>query len=317
MPGSLAEGQPTEKTPLGNELLYGERTVFAPGARIQMNIVPMFLNFMVPWLVFLLTAGLTGFWLMYAFPILVWTAITLMGVMCAAFVFGAIWARRKLPEPTWYSYTALVLTLMTIFGTMFGRYIYNTYTKNYYEIKQLKVLSHIDASQEHGQNLIDAGVMYFAPENKVNTEMSWHFKHHHIYCVAPVVTNKSVPNTQSYDFWAVGKDCCSIGSPDFRCGRPADPNVRAGIRLFKEEELPFFRLAVQQAETLYNVRATHPIFMYWVEDPLGTIEDAFKRAAALFLRGIGLALLGNALLVVLVAFKYSWIGRGQYALYSF
>merc|ERR1719321_1955696 len=92
------------------------------------------------------------------------------------------------------------------------------------------------------------------------------FRDYKLFCVAPIVIGTAP--LQNYDFFAVGTDCCNGVASDFRCGDYNKPNARAGLRLMREEERAYYRLAVQQAEAAYNIRSAHPLFFEWLEDPL-------------------------------------------------
>merc|ERR1719343_1541480 len=109
------------------------------------------------------------------------------------------------------------------------------------------------------------------------------FKNEDTYCVAPVTSrfhNLTARGRVVYDFWAVGTNCCSGNGNDFHCGDYTGKKARAGLRVMQDDLRGFFRLAVQQAESAYNIKAVHPIFLYWLEDPTFEArsyrEDGFK-----------------------------------------
>ena len=67
--------------------------------------------------------------------------------------------------------------------------------------------------------------------------------------MAPIVVGNGT--LESYDFWAVGLNCCSSNTGDYRCGEFSNPAAQSGLRLMDQREADFFRLAVQQAEASY------------------------------------------------------------------
>merc|ERR1719272_157034 len=92
-----------------------------------------------------------------------------------------------------------------------------------------------------------------------------------MYCVAPIMSPGKA--SASYDFWAIGRNCCTGAANNFACSEIGEedahiqPNrTTGGLRLLSSTELPFYKLAVTQAMTKYGVKSAHPIFVHWVQD---------------------------------------------------
>jgi hypothetical protein len=169
-----------------------------------------------------------------------------------------------------------------ISGTAVGHENFRLLAQPYYQIMDLKVIGHLVPSIEYGQDVLDAGIVYFAEGSKIDRHRAWHFKQGTLYCVAPVVSNRTEhPATSTFDFWVVGKDCCNVGASDFFCGAWHAHGAHSAIRALDEESLKYYTLAVEQAKSLYGIAATHPIFLEWSSDPIrevnGWLNEAFRR----------------------------------------
>lgn len=97
----------------------------------------------------------------------------------------------------------------------------------YYDIENLNTYPSINPAQEKGQQYMDAGRVYFADGTHLDKDFAHAFMNLDLYCVAPIVNGDDPLET--YDFWAVGINCCSGVSPDFRCGEFNNPHARAGL----------------------------------------------------------------------------------------
>lgn len=139
-------------------------------------------------------------------------------------------------------------------------------------------------------------VFFFADGTGLDMRKAMGFKNLDIYCVAPII--KGDDKLAFYDFWAVGMNCCSGVSADFRCGEFNNPHARSGLRLMQSEQRPFYRLAVQQAEAAYNIKATHPIFFHWMQDPVAETDIFRDHGYRYYLIGIFSFFAFNAFCVV-------------------
>lgn len=289
------------------------RSVFTPGARIKMNIVPMFLGIFIPWGVFMLCCGVTSFELNYSNPSAVRGILALVFAIWAAAVVAAVWTRHRNPDPTWVTYMALAVGIAAVAGTICGEVSFSTYSVHYYRVHDLRVVSDVDASFTPGKNLLDAGIVHFAPGNHFDDLRSWHFRYDTTWCVAPVITNRTVPLAGSYDFWIVGKDCCSHDASDFRCGAWGSSHASGGVRVVDDDDLARYRLAVQQAQSLYGITSTNPVFLTWSADPASDVSIWAHQAYQRYLEQVAFALVCCVFSMCVAAVKFAFLGRGRSA----
>jgi hypothetical protein len=172
----------------------------------------------------------------------------------------------------------------------------------YRGLDRLSFQPDVNVATTPGRQLMDVGRIEFQNGTKLDLTKSMFFKNFDKYCVAPITIGGE--KLQSYDFWAIGLNCC--GEEGFRCGDFKNANAHSGLRLLRADQRSFYTLAVQQAEAAYNIKADYPLFFYWLRDPHTEAEayreDARKyfslglfafSACQLFLVSIGLVAFAN------------------------
>jgi hypothetical protein len=287
---------------------------FVPGKRFVINITGIFLNVLLPWFFFTVILYCVSFKFHYVHPDAMWATVCGLGFLIVAVPVGLWVTERNSYEPNWYKFTALVMLLAFSIAVSIGyaNYWYNTMI--FYNWQRLKIYPNVDPSKELGQNLMDAGTVYFAEGSTIDVGQSWHFMSDrawhgvHKYCVAPIVKG-GAPSSGSFDFWAIGMDCCSSSSSDYRCGEFDNGLARSGLRLMDGISRPFYALAVKQAMAQYGLKSNHPVFFEWVQDPLQHVTKYADWGNNVFLvSSIGF-LAGIACLVACTTFMFAQIGR--------
>jgi len=282
-------------------------SVFTPGKRHRMNMVPIILNIFLPWFTFSALFAAMSFSFHYQHPAAAWLLVLLGLIITAASGFIAYRYHSRERDPTWLIFSTLALLLAVMLAAIFGDMNFWYNMQPFYDIENLNTYPSVNPAREKGQQLMDAGRVYFADGTGLDMRRAMGFKNLDLYCVAPIVHGEEA--LASYDFWAVGINCCSGVSSDFRCGEFNNPHARSGLRLMRDDQRPFFRLAVQQAEAAYNIKATHPLFFYWMQDPVAEMnayrDDGFKY----YLLGIFTHFAFNLFCVVVFTVLGSKIGR--------
>lgn len=281
-----------------------------PGKHRRVNLIAVLLNLLVPWSYFCFVCWAFAYWPHYYAPIMacycsVGVGLAIAGLSC----YLAHQCRLAQTDPKWYTFFAFAMVAAILLATLLGYTIFMYYMEAVYDQKNMMAHSGVKPAETHGQQLMDAGRIIFTEDSSLDLRKSMSFKNSDTYCVAPIVSGED--QLASYDYWAVGVNCCEGQNPRFHCGEYANRHAHAGVRItgaINDERRPFYRLAVQQAESAYNIRSEHPIFFHWVQDPQGLINMWASAAFRLFMIGCICHLLFNSFCVgvAVIVFSKLW-----------
>eukprot|EP00928_Gymnodinium_smaydae_P076731 TRINITY_DN59798_c0_g1_i1.p1 TRINITY_DN59798_c0_g1~~TRINITY_DN59798_c0_g1_i1.p1 ORF type:complete len:340 (-),score=45.13 TRINITY_DN59798_c0_g1_i1:15-1034(-) len=298
MYGGMQYGGMPNGAPLGKQVQAMSVKNFGLRRYRRMNICAVLLSLFVPWIVFCAVLALFTSKYQYLKPGLVsGTGASVVGVLAALWLLEVgrrIMAactseqnrqadmeaygqgRKEHNDPRqgrWYPFLLTTMLLGSIAAIYIGRASFITNMEPYYNVQNLNSYTSIDPATTSGQELMDGGQVLFAENTTLDRSRFVGFKNEKTYCVAPIAKS-NVAMLSNYDFWAVGMNCCGDGSPtsEFTCGQATNIRARAGVRAMTEDDRPFYRLAVQQAMSTYNIRSNHPLFFTWTEDPAAQVQ---------------------------------------------
>lgn len=299
--------------------LEASKSPFVHGRKRRINCIAININVFIPWIVFIAVYFISSFKIIYLYPTGAKIAIGVIAFLCIGAGAGLVWSTKDEYTPYWYKFVTFQFVVAITAGYTAGYWNHFWHMMPYYDWQRLKVYPHVDVSKEIGQNLMDAGTIYFSQGTSIDIAQSAHFMTDkvpdvngefavHRYCVAPIIAG-GPPGTGTYDFWAIGKDCCSAASTDYRCGDFANGNARSGLRLVFDPDRPYYKLAVKQAEALYGYKANHPLFFEWIQDPLDKIHSFGQAGNDWYMVGVAGFLCYNFIAVALATCKFAFIGR--------
>mmetsp|Transcript_16452 Transcript_16452/g.40697 ORF Transcript_16452/g.40697 Transcript_16452/m.40697 type:complete len:294 (+) Transcript_16452:149-1030(+) len=283
------------------------QTVFTPGKKRRINLVAVCMNIFLPWFLFAALFAILSFSFHYQQPAAAWLCVGI-GLFVSLGAIGIAFASRgQNRDPSWYLFSGLMLFLAVVLAAIFGDMNFWYNMQPFYDIENLNTYPSVDPATQTGQRLMDAGRVYFADNTRLDTSKAMGFKNLDLYCVAPIVNGNQALET--YDFWAVGLNCCSGVSSDFRCGEFNNPHARSGLRLMRDDQRPFFRLAVQQAAAAHHLKSTHPLFFYWLQDPVGEMNSYRDQGFKYYLLGIFTHFAFNLFCTTVAVIGFSRIGK--------
>jgi len=176
----------------------------------------------------------------------------------------------------WPCWTFFFIVTAALVGAFVGRFLWKSTLSHYYEVKELQTYRNVNVDTVPGSQIMDAGMVTFGEGTSIDRNHGGCFVNlGHTYCVSPIVHNGEMPAslaggplTGSYDYFAVGIDCCTCPNQDFRCGEWRNPMTHGGLRSQDDLSRPFYRFAVDDFSASWNKESKHPLFFEWTHAPI-------------------------------------------------
>mmetsp|Transcript_24523 Transcript_24523/g.61734 ORF Transcript_24523/g.61734 Transcript_24523/m.61734 type:complete len:366 (+) Transcript_24523:266-1363(+) len=189
-------------------------------------------------------------------------------------------------KPLTFVYFHVVIMVVTGIGSLvFADYLFTEFVEPYQKYLDKKWIDRaIDPLLQSSLKYQDAGVVSFSPDTYIDRAHNGCYRAAGVsYCVVPIVQDTAgtgdrtrLPSspTGSYDFFAVGKDCCSCpGAGDFQCGDWSFAEAMGGLRQLEVEDRAFYELAVEQWEAAWKKDASNPMFFHWKNRPVEKMQN--------------------------------------------
>jgi len=246
------------------------KRLYGSGSKQRMNVIAVCLSHFIPWILFVTVYSVSSFSLRRQQPLMFWAILILAIVLvlaCGALALDAVRKKRagEAGQPSWYIFLFLTCLLAFILAAVGGAANFSANMAGAFDLQNLNDYAYVDPTRNRGQQMMDVGRISFLNGTHLDLKYAMGFTNGDVYCAAPI-TLGTAP-LSSYDFWAVGKNCCTGSAGNFHCGDYANSYAHAGLRIVSDEPREFYRLAVQQAQATFNIRAEHPLFFVWTQDP--------------------------------------------------
>jgi len=262
-------------------------------------------SLLVPTLIFFIVMATSALSIHYTSTFVVYM-VDLFAVL-AVCALGTLWYINFVndKDSSWFALACLMSGVAVAVAIPLGGLVYKNSTRPYLDTVALNVYTNVDPTTTGGNEMMDAGQVTFVPFATVDDEHSMGFVNFITYCVAPITIPYASSEDTTYDFWAVGTDCCSGGqSADFACGSVSNPSAHSGLRLLDDSKRNYYRLAVEQATVSYGFRTVHPVFFEWVDDPATTLNIVHSRAHKRLMQSVAVFFFVNLLLVIYTHYAF-------------
>jgi hypothetical protein len=260
--------------------------------RKKLNILSLFISFGVPFMIFVGLLTLLTSRTRYYYPLTCFTTTFGTGLVVLAIGYQVVTSIQQRTatgegEPTWLIFLFGSSLVAYICAVCLGENVYEVYMQPYHRIMGMGTYTSVDPRTSSGQVLMDAGRVVFTNSSHLDVTKAMGYKGLQMYCVAPITMDNATLST--YDFWAVGTDCCTADHPNFHCGEFHNPKVHAGLRFMGESDDgkgAMFRLGVKQAEARYKIKSQYPIFVTWAQDPIGDTDQLYDDGSTICHNGV-------------------------------
>jgi hypothetical protein len=212
-----------------------------PRQRRRLNLLSVCLSLFGPWALFVVMFAVTSFSVQYNRPYFCYFVVGLgLAVVCFTLLFACDVTKKKKQgqstlQPTWLIFVFITCMLMWCAGTLAGNFNFAENTRRFYDFQSLNTYLSVDPALMRGEQLMDGGRVQFVDTSRLDLGKAMGFRNGETYCVAPITSADPGDNTSlsTYDFWAVGKNCC-LGpeeteakgqSNGYHCGVASSPKA--------------------------------------------------------------------------------------------